>query len=54
MYENELTGANGAPNKAVGVVLPSVYTTMQNLNQNFGVMSKVVQDSLPSHRNSHR
>jgi len=49
-----MTGANGAPNKSVGVVSPSVYTTMNAQVQAFGVMAKVAQDSLPSHRNSHR
>jgi hypothetical protein len=53
MYENEMTGVNGAPSKTMSVVSNTVYTAMQVLLV-APATQKVAQDSLPSHRNSHR
>lgn len=53
MYENELTGTGGQANKPMGVVSSTTYASAQALTQG-KAMSKVTQDSLASHRNSHR
>lgn len=49
--ENELT-AIGAP--AMAKVSAQVYTDMRNLAQSTFFQKKVDQNSLTSHRNSHR